>query len=259
MNSFRDNLASADLENAINVSPSRSVDHHSRRGHAVSGCGRAKAKSWTTRERLIWAADDELTEQGSLTGRFDAVARRAGVSRATAYRQIGSVSELLKQVGLLRSQKHVDRLSEVMACTHGALAKIEVAMIYSARELPAEPVVLKLIAHQSESRLDPEVRRLINSVLSPVLVEGQCSGEIRRDLHFECVMHYLAEQSYLAALEPDRSEEAVRERFKTFVEPAITPRQDAKSTRTRPKGMQPNPMPRKIGGVSEAPGTGTKG
>jgi AcrR family transcriptional regulator len=40
---------------------------------------------------LIEAADLELADCGSLTGRFEAVARRAGVSRATAYRQLGSI------------------------------------------------------------------------------------------------------------------------------------------------------------------------
>ena len=51
------------------------------------------------RDRLIAAADDDLTEHGSLTGRFEAVAHRAGVSRTIAYRQLGSVSELPTQVG----------------------------------------------------------------------------------------------------------------------------------------------------------------
>ncbi|GAC1395516.1 MAG: hypothetical protein NVS4B6_19350 [Mycobacterium sp.] len=51
----------------------------------------------TVRARLIEAADDELAEHGSLRGRFDAVASRAGVSRATAYRQLGSISALLTQ------------------------------------------------------------------------------------------------------------------------------------------------------------------
>jgi AcrR family transcriptional regulator len=178
----------------------------------------------TLRGRLIEAADIELATYGSLTGRFEAVAHRAGVSRATAYRQIGSVSELLKQVGLRRSQKYVACLREVMEAEDGVLAKLEAAMVYGARVLPDDPIVLDLISREFSRALDPEVHGLVNTLLGPVLAAGRRSGEIRSDVHLDLVIHHLVEQSYLATCALDRSAEAVRQRFRTFIEPAISPR-----------------------------------
>jgi AcrR family transcriptional regulator len=184
----------------------------------------ARTRSDTLRDRLIQAADDELAEYGSLTGRFEAVAHRAGVSRATAYRQIGSVAALLTQVGLRRSHKYIDNLREVMDRQTGTLDKVEAALIYGARELPAEPIVLNLIGRQFSSSVDPEVYGLIDDLMGPTLIEGRRCGEIRSDVDLELVIDFLVEQSYLATHASDRSEAAVRRRFRLFVVPAITGR-----------------------------------
>lgn len=177
----------------------------------------------TLRERLIEAADDELAEYGSLTGRFEAVAHRAGVSRATAYRQMGSVSELLTQVGLRRARNYVDGLREVMDRETGVLAKLEASLVFGARELPKEPMVLRLIVRQFSSAGDPEFHGLINDVVRSMMVAGQRSGEIRNDIDLDFMIGYITEQSWLTTRNPDRSPQAVRRRFRTFIAPAIMP------------------------------------
>lgn len=175
------------------------------------------------RARLIAAADDELAEYGSLTGRFEAVAHRAGVSRATAYRQMGSVSELVTQVGLRRAHKYLDDLYAVIDRERGALAKLEAALLYGAQVLPDEPIVLSLIARQFTSGRDPEVYEMINDIVLPVVAAGQNSGEIRDDIDPDSIIDYIVEQSYFATHARDRSVQAIRRRFRTFIEPAITP------------------------------------
>ena len=50
---------------------------------------------------------------------LEEVAARAGVSRATAFRQLGSVSEMLVQVALLRARRHVAAVESVMAAKTG--------------------------------------------------------------------------------------------------------------------------------------------
>jgi AcrR family transcriptional regulator len=182
-----------------------------------------EAREQVVRDRLITAADDELAEHGTLCGRFEAVAHRAGVSRATAYRQLGSIAELLTQVGLRRSEKHTAVVTELMARERGSLAKIEVSMIYSARELPNEPIVLDLLARRSAAIVDPEVRRLIIGVLAPILTTGQASGEIRTDIDRDLIVEYLTEQCYLVTQAADRSETAVRRRFRCFIAPCLKP------------------------------------
>jgi AcrR family transcriptional regulator len=182
----------------------------------------ADACSSTVRDRLIEAADRELAEYGTLTGRFEAVAHRAGVSRATAYRQLGSICELSIQVGLLRAQKYVRGMRKVMDRVDDALTKIEAAMVYAASELPNEPIVLDLIS-RPVAAIDPEVRQLITDVLWSALVSGQRAGQIRTDVDLAYVIDYLIEQSYLTTHARDRSECAVRRRFRSFIEPAIAP------------------------------------
>src|SRR3954466_10994338 len=60
----------------------------------------------TVRDRLIRAADAEIVESGTNALHMDSVAARAGVSRASAFRQLGNVGELLVQVALLRARRH---------------------------------------------------------------------------------------------------------------------------------------------------------
>jgi AcrR family transcriptional regulator len=174
------------------------------------------------RERLIEAGDAVLEEHGTLAGRMGAVARRAGVSRATAYRHLGSIAELSIQVGLRRARKYVTGMQEAMDRTCGALTKIEAAMIYAARELPEEPVVLELVSRPG-APVDPEVRALIDEIMTPVLIEGRRNGDIRTDISLRAVIDHLTEHSYLATHATDRSADAVRQRVRDFVTPALRP------------------------------------
>jgi AcrR family transcriptional regulator len=176
------------------------------------------------RDRLIQAADDELAEFGTLTGRFEAVAHRAGVSRATAYRQMGSVSELLTRVGLRRARKYLAGLQEVIDGETGAMNKLEASLIYGAQVLPGDPIVLNLIARQFTSGRDPEVYELVDELVRPTVTAGQRCGELRDDIDAVAIMDYIVEQSYFATHARDRSVHAVSQRFRLFIEPAIAPR-----------------------------------
>ena len=69
----------------------------------------------TVKDRLIRAADTEIAARGINAVQMEAVAKIAGVSRATAFRQLGSVSEMLLQVALLRARRHMTAVEAVMA------------------------------------------------------------------------------------------------------------------------------------------------
>ena len=178
----------------------------------------------SVKARLIRAADSEIAAYGTDALQMEAVAKRAGVSRATAFRQLGSVSEVLVQVALLRSQRHVAELQRLMDNKAGVFAKIEAALIYSTRELPTDPSIAALIARHSASLHDPRVHELCMDLLGPVLLEGQRQGEIRIDVGLDELVNFIVEQTYLAAEEIDRSEEAVCTRFRQFVIPALEAR-----------------------------------
>ncbi|MBB3604768.1 AcrR family transcriptional regulator [Mycolicibacterium sp. BK556] len=186
---------------------------------------RGTSETSTVKQRLIEAAHDEITEFGLDNLQMDAVARRAGVSRATAFRQLGGISELVIQVALLRSDRHREVLNQIMANKVGVFAKLEAALVFSARELPADPPIAALIARHSESAQDPRVRRRALDVLGQVLLAGQESGEIRTDLELDELVDFIVEQTYLAADDVHRSEAASRRRFRHFVVPAISARE----------------------------------
>jgi hypothetical protein len=61
-------------------------------------------------------------------------------------------------------------------------------------------------------------------LLGPVLRDGQRRGEIRTDLDLDELIDFLVEQTYLAAEDVDRSENAARKRFRHFVIPALEAR-----------------------------------
>lgn len=181
----------------------------------------AAREDGTVKDRLIRAADAEIAKHGMVAVQMETVARSAGVSRATAFRQLGSVSEMLVQVALLRVRRHVSDVTTLMNAKSGAFAKLEAALIYTAREVPNDPSISALIAQHSESVHDPRMHRVAVEAVGPVLQEGQRNGEVRNDLDIGEVVDFLVEQSYLAAEEIDRSEAEVQRRFRHFIIPAL--------------------------------------
>jgi AcrR family transcriptional regulator len=175
----------------------------------------------TIRDRLIRAADGEIAARGTQGVQMEVIAKIAGVSRATAFRQLGSVSELLVQVALLRARRHVAAVGALMATKTGVFAKVESALLYTARELPSDPSIAALIAQHAASVHDARVHQVAVDVMGPVLSEGQRSGQVRKDIGIDEMVDFLVEQTYLAAEEIDRSDAEVRRRFRHFVIPGL--------------------------------------
>ena len=175
----------------------------------------------TVRDRLIRAADAEIAERGIDSIQMEAVAIRAGVSRATAFRQLGNVPEMLVQVALLRSRRHTAAVETLMAKKVGVFNKIEAALLYTTRELPTDPSITALIAQRSASVHHPRVHQMAVDSMGPALEEGQRNGEVRGDLGVDELIDFLVEQTYIAAEELDRSDAAVRRRFRHFIVPAL--------------------------------------
>jgi len=182
----------------------------------------ASNEGGTVRDRLIRAADAEVTERGIDAVQMEAVAHRAGVSRATAFRQLGSISEMLVQVALLRSRRYVAAAEAVMATKKGVFAKLEAALLYTTHRLPTDPSVTAFIAQRSASVHHPMVHRMAIEAMGTVLRDGQTSGDIRTDLTLDDLVDFMVEQTYLAADEIDRSDAAVHRRFRNFIVPALS-------------------------------------
>jgi AcrR family transcriptional regulator len=180
----------------------------------------------SVRTRLVRAADEEMTRQGTASVTMAAVAARAGVSRATAFRQLGGASEMIIQVGLYRSRKHIARVQEIMDAQPDVFAKLEDAMVYTTRELPDDPVIQALMAQHAAAVRDKDIQSVTSAINGPVLRAGQAAGLIRTDIPVAEMTDFIIEQTYLAAEYPDRSEKAARHRFRTFIAPALRPQHD---------------------------------
>jgi AcrR family transcriptional regulator len=175
----------------------------------------------TVKDRLIRAADTEIAARGINAVQMEVVAKIAGVSRATAFRQLGSVSEMLVQVALLRARRHVAAVETLMATKTGVFAKLEAALVYTAQELPSDPSISALIAQHAASVHDPRVHQVAVDAMGPILDEGRRNGQVRTDIDVGEMVDFLVEQTYLAAEEIDRSEAEVRRRFRHFVIPGL--------------------------------------
>lgn len=173
--------------------------------------------------RLVRAADDEMTRQGTVNVTMASVAERAGVSRATAFRQLGGTSEMLIQVGLSRAHKHITRVREIMDAQPDVFMKMEEAMVYTTRELPLDPVITAMMAQRAATVRDQDIHSTTAQISGPVLLAGQAAGAIRVDVPLPDLIDFIVEQTYLAAEYPDRSEDAARRRFRLFVAPALRP------------------------------------
>lgn len=87
-------------------------------------------------------------ERGIDAIQMEAIAKRAGVSRATAFRQLGSLSEAVMQVALLRAERHMEVVRRLMEAKTGAFEKLEAALVYNVRELPKDPAITALMARR---------------------------------------------------------------------------------------------------------------
>lgn len=146
----------------------------------------------SVKARLLHAADRELTERGvAASVPMEAIARRAGVSRATAFRQLGIVADVLVQVALLHARRHTVRVGKIMQREAGAISKLEAALVYTARELPKDPVLAALLARRGRAIRDPRVHRVAVDVTEPVLLEGQRDGEVRSDISTDDLVDFL--------------------------------------------------------------------
>ncbi len=178
----------------------------------------------SVKARLIRAADAEIAAYGIDALQMEAVAKRAGVSRATAFRQMGSICEVLVQVALVRVQTHITRMLMLIDSKPTVFSKLEAVVVYATREFPADPAIAALIARHSTFVNDRRVHQHAIDLMGTVLREGQRRGEVRTDLELDELVDFLTEQTYLAAEALDRSEAVVRKRFRHFVIPALEAR-----------------------------------
>lgn len=114
---------------------------------------RGRPRSETSRRAILAAADDLLLRQGLDAVSMDAVAERAGVSKATIYRWWGS-KELLALEALLLSWEHL--LARVRADTGTLEGDVRALLRPWVKRISTEPYARVVAALIAEAHRDPE-------------------------------------------------------------------------------------------------------
>jgi AcrR family transcriptional regulator len=175
-------------------------------------------------DRLVRAADAALSRSSVEDVTIDAVAAAAGLSRATAFRQLGKRDDMVAAVALMRSTDYARACIDGMNRYPGTFEQIEEAFRFLARKIPTDPVIRAFLATRTAAGFDSDVHDLATATLGPALERGRLVGEIRTDVPMTDIITWTVEQLYLAMQQTDRSDKAIGERVRSFLTPALAPR-----------------------------------
>src|SRR5262245_40857150 len=106
-------------------------------------------------DHLTRAADRLMRRDGVDGVSMDTVAVEAGVSRATAFRQLGCRDHMIVTVALWRARRYAGECTTLMGRQVGAFAKLEAAFIYLVTGLSDDPVLRELFALRPADDLGP--------------------------------------------------------------------------------------------------------
>jgi AcrR family transcriptional regulator len=179
----------------------------------------------TIRERLDRALVDYLatmTDHSLAELTIEAVAQEAGVSRATAYRYLGSREELLHRAALALAAGHIERCATILGRTTTVAARVEESFAYVARETSRDALLQLLLHSPRSSVIDTALREMSADMMGTAVREGQTDGQVRSDISADELISFLIEQLYVVE-RLGRDEPQTRLWVRQFVLPALRP------------------------------------
>lgn len=180
----------------------------------------------TVLDRLIRAADSALRRDGVDNISIETVAAAAGVSRATAFRQLGGRDQMIVAVALWRSQRLAAECAATMSQHVGAFARLEAAFLYLIPTVTNDPVMHELFSMRTFDDLGPGGQEVALRAFGSAIEEGRAAGEIRTDASVDEIVNWITEQFFVAVRQHDRSEAALLRRVRAFLIPALANRQE---------------------------------
>lgn len=185
----------------------------------------AEAGVGTVRERLDRALLDYLAslpvdDISDIT--VDAVAQLAGVSRATAYRYLGSRDDLLYRAAIALAQAHLASCAAILNRTRTVAERIEESFAYTVRETQADQRLQKLLHSPRATAIDEAVRSMAADLMKPAVCAGQQDGQVRTDVSADDLIMWMIEQLYVVD-RVCRTEDAARQWVRRFVIPVFAP------------------------------------
>lgn len=145
---------------------------------------RTEARRLATRERIVAAAHELVSEGGYVNAPVASVAERAGVAVGTVYRHFPSKSELFAEVFRRASQREVDAMAAAAGTGDGATAAERIAAgteAFARRALAGRRLAWALLAEPVDPAVEAErlhFRHSYRNVIAAVLGDGIESGEL---------------------------------------------------------------------------------
>jgi AcrR family transcriptional regulator len=152
----------------------------------------------------------------------DAVAQAAGVSRATAYRYLGSRDELLYRAAIMLAQAHMGRCEEILSRTATVAERLEEAFAYTVRETTGDVLLQLLLRSPRAEAIDQALRAMTGDLFSNAVRAGQDDGQVRTDVSAEELIVWQVEQLYVV-VRLALDEEQARLWVRRFMVPALRP------------------------------------
>jgi AcrR family transcriptional regulator len=185
----------------------------------------AEAGRGTVRERLDRALLDCLAsppgdDLGEVT--VEAVAQAAGVSRATAYRYLGSREELHYRAAITLAEAHLARCAAILARTRTVAERVEESFAYVVRETSGDERLRLLLRSARAAAIDEALRAMSAELMEPSVRAGQEDGQVRTDVPAEELIGWLVEQVYVIE-RLSLTEEKARLWVRRFIIPVLGP------------------------------------
>ena len=177
-------------------------------------------------DRALKSILDELRQDDSLsTVSIEKVAQVAEVSRATAYRYLGSREELLRRSAIALVEDHITKCQEALARTTTVAQRVEEYFVYALMASESDPRIRVLTDSPRTSGIDAALREMTVIVLAPSIQAGQLDGQVREDIPIDELIAWLMTQTEL--LNRRRlltiSEEEIRTWVRRFILPVLDP------------------------------------
>ena len=154
---------------------------------------------------------------------IEAVAQAAKVSRATAYRHLGSREELLRRAAIGLVEGHIHRCQEALSRTTTVAQRVEEYFVYNVRESARDRRIQVLRDAPRTAGIATAINEMISTVLGPALQSGQLDGQVRDDVPVEELIAWIIDQTEALGRHHVNTEDQVRTWVRRFVLPVLDP------------------------------------
>ena len=182
------------------------------------------------REEVLDAAESCLQRFGLGKTTIEDVAKAAGLSRATVYRQFGSRDELLLAIAAREAERVASQAELYLQRFEDVGSWIVEGILFCLDEIPKSALLAQFLAPQelgAASRMVLTSDRMLaigSEILRPMFEPARRAGLLHEDLELDSLIEWVLRilMSFLAVPGPtDRTEEDRRRLLRTMLLPAV--------------------------------------